>query len=493
MRVLVVGFPLPNPQFDNYNVLASPSWFDYDAVVVEPESISTIIEDVLNRREEYLTRADEPVLNRPTNPLAVGLGDMIKRRRAEAAALLANGGTIIVFARPEVVHEGVAGFPGCDRYAWLPAPAGVSYDSPFLLRADGNEIEIVDHGHPLAGFVETYRRWIAYRVRFDETQRGFSSYGEVFVRSRGGAAIGIDLKVGDGRVVFLPAFSSIAYGDQRFEMATALMEAVRRRTGERAESVGPSWAASFALPGSQELEERERTAAQEVELAQARLDEVRSERDGLTKYRALLWQDGRHGLETIVRDAFHTLGFELEGDRDRPGWIADGAIRAFFEVEAATDGVDERVFHRLQKRIEQDLIATREPKRGLLVVNGRRLTSPPERTDQFTETLKIAAETYRYGLLTTTVLFDLVTSVLASPADYVLRSVIRSRILNGVGEILGEPTPSPEPPSAEVIADTAPVDATAEGAELPEDDADGAPQPLEEGSAGESDLPDART
>lgn len=462
MRVLIVGFPLPNPQFDNYNVLASPSWFDYDAAVVEPESISTIIEDVLNRREEYLTRADEPVLNRPTNPLAVGLGDLIKRRRAEAAALLANGGTIIVLARPQVVHEGVVGFPGCDRYAWLPAPAGVSYDAPFMLRADGNEVEIVDRGHPLAAFVETYRRWIAYRVRFDETQRGFTAYGEVFVRSRGGASIGVDLKVGDGHVVFLPAFSSIAYGDQRFEMAQALLEAVRRRTGERAEAVGPSWAESFALPGSAEVEARERAIEQEVEQARARLDEVRAEREGLTKYRALLWQDGRYGLGTIVRDALHALGFELEGDTDRPGWIADGALRAFVEVDASTSPVDERVFHRLQKRLEDDLIATREPKRGLLVVNGRRLTSPPERTDQASETLKVAAETYRYGLLTTTLLFELVKAVLARPDDYVMRSVIRSRILNAVGEIPADIAPSLEPTPAETPAEPTAAEAVEE-------------------------------
>jgi len=104
MRVLVVGFPLPNPQFDNYTLLNSPSWFDYDAVIVEPESVSTVIENVVNRKEEHETRAEEPILNRPTTPFAVALADMIRRRRAEASQLLANGGVIAVFTRPNIVH-----------------------------------------------------------------------------------------------------------------------------------------------------------------------------------------------------------------------------------------------------------------------------------------------------------------------------------------------------------------------------------------------------
>ncbi len=57
MRLLVIGFPLPNPQIDNYSFLSAPSFFDYDAVVVEPASISKVIEEVLTRTEEHRTFA----------------------------------------------------------------------------------------------------------------------------------------------------------------------------------------------------------------------------------------------------------------------------------------------------------------------------------------------------------------------------------------------------------------------------------------------------
>src|SRR5262245_61353983 len=141
MRVLVIGFPLPNPQFDNHTLLNAPSWFDYDAVVVEPLMVSTAIEEVLKATGEHSTRADEPVLSRPTSRFAVGLADMIRRRRSETAQSLANGGLVVVFGQPNVVHEGVTGFPGADRYAWLPAPAGVAYEPPFLVRAEGTDVQ----------------------------------------------------------------------------------------------------------------------------------------------------------------------------------------------------------------------------------------------------------------------------------------------------------------------------------------------------------------
>lgn len=442
MRVLVIGFPLPNPQFDNYNLLTSPSWLDYDAVIVEPESVSTVIEDVLNRREEHQTRAEEPVLNRPTNPFAVALGDVVKQRRAEAAQLLANGGVLAVFARPNVVHEGVVGFPGCDRYAWLPAPASVSWEPPFLVRAEGSEVRAVDPAHPFAGTIDRHNRWYAYRARIDENVPGFPAFGHVIARSYGGAAIGAELRVGGGRVILLPAFAPLAYGDQRFELAGEFLEALRRVTGRQAETTPPSWVSGISLPGSEELERCEREAKEAVSSAETQLAEAQSKLLELTKYRSLLWQEGRFGLEPAVRDAFRAIGFEMEGDPDRPGWIADGSLRAFFEVEGSSEPVLEYPYFRLQKRLEKDLIETKQPKHGLIVINGQRLSPPANRNAQASETLRVAAENYRYGLLTTERLFEIVNAVLADPLSATLRSMIRSRLLNAVGEVGPEVIPA---------------------------------------------------
>ncbi len=478
MRVLVVGFPLPNPQFDNYNLLTSPSWFDYDAVIIDPESVSTVIEDVITHREEHQTRADEPILNRPTNPLTIGLADVIRRRRTEAARLLANGGTIVVFAKPDVIHEGVAGFAGCNRYAWLPAPAGVAWDESFLVRADGTEVEAVDSAHPFAPIVERHGRWVSYRARIEENAAGFGAFAHVFARSAGGAAVGAELKIGNGHVILLPAFGSVAHGDQRFELAGEFLEALRRIAGSVADVTAPHWTADLVLPGSEAAEAQQREAAAAVEAAQVRLVETQAELHKLTRFRSLLWQEGEHGLGPIVREALRTIGFEVESDPDKPGWIADGGVRAYVEIESSTDPVKEWPYLRLQRRLEKDLLKTKDPKHGLIVVNGQRLTPLQNRTDQISDTLRVASENARYGILTTQRLFELVKYVLSEPYDYSNRSVMRARILGAVGEVganvLPEPAPAAEPevePPVNVEGEpAAPADSEAEPAPATENE-----------------------
>ena len=203
-------------------------------MLIDPLSVSTVIEDVLTAREQHQTRADEPVLNRPTNPFAVGLArhDTAPAQRGRLSCWRTAARSWRL-AQPNVIHEGVTGFPGCDRYAWLPAPAGVAYGRRFMVRAEGTEVQTSDSTHPFASLLDEYARRFAYRVRFDENTPGFPTFGQVFARSGGGAAIGVELKVGAGRVIFLPALGGIAHGDQRFTLATSLLEALRRSARAR--------------------------------------------------------------------------------------------------------------------------------------------------------------------------------------------------------------------------------------------------------------------
>lgn len=36
MRILSIGYPLPNMAIDNYNPLTAPSYCDYDALIIDP-------------------------------------------------------------------------------------------------------------------------------------------------------------------------------------------------------------------------------------------------------------------------------------------------------------------------------------------------------------------------------------------------------------------------------------------------------------------------
>lgn len=435
MRLLLIGFPLPNPAFDNYSFIQAPSFYDYDAVVIEPAQISRVIEDVLTRAEDHKTFAEEPVLNEPAGPFVVGLADLLQRRRDETERLLAAGKLLIVFARPNVPHSHVLGLPGYDRYGWLPAPPGVIYRPPQLIPADGRGVTLEDAAHPFAALVDRFQNWFTYRAAFSERMPDFPTYGRVLMRSRGGVPIGVELKVGPGRILFLPALEDVPSGDMRFELATALHDAVKRTLVGEGDEDAPAWATRFTMPGLDESEAevaRLETAARE---AADRVTEARSRSTDLSRFRRLLWMTSPGGLDPAVRAALRELGFSVEYDDTRPITMQRDGNYAFVEVEGSEEAVVEWPYLRLQRRLEKDMLATARVKKGVIVVNGHARRAPEKRAEQFSPALGVACENYRYALITGAQLFEMVRSAKEDPSEENL-SALRETIMTAEGPLI---------------------------------------------------------
>jgi hypothetical protein len=100
LRVLALGIGLPDAQVDNYDWASALSFYDYDAVVVDPaNAVSKLIEGVIKRGESFLTYTDDPVEAGPGTTETVSLLELLKRRREETARHLARG-LIVCFAYP---------------------------------------------------------------------------------------------------------------------------------------------------------------------------------------------------------------------------------------------------------------------------------------------------------------------------------------------------------------------------------------------------------
>ena len=411
MRILSLGFPMPGPPVDNHSFASAPTFFDYDAVVVSPVALSLLIEEVVDASAEHTTRAGERVVNGPTTPDGVGLADLLRDRQEETARLLSRGGTVVCFAYPNVVHGRVTGFAGCDRYFWLPAPAGVHYGEPFLRRGTGSEMIVTEHDHPFGPFVAQFRGKLAYHAYFADDR--FAGAARVIARSAGGAAVAIELPLGEGRAVFLPSPARPPNSDQRYAYSNALQDAIRHSLRLAASSGPPSWLAAYELPGL-----RERLAARDDAQRQAGAarETLAAAADSLLEldcYRRLLWQEGKHGLEEPVRDALTLLDFRvLPQDIDSPARIQLSADKrgdrvALLEVEGSHDAVGMDGHYRLRRRLEEAIVEGK-PKRGLLLINGHRSQPPSERETQHTDSLRVAAESMRYCVATTGQLFQAV-------------------------------------------------------------------------------------
>jgi hypothetical protein len=393
-RILSLGFPLPGPSVDNYNFLSAPSFFDYDALVVDLAALSTLIEGVLGGTVEESTFGGLPIRNAPPSPGIASLGDVLTRRRSETRLLLERGGIVVCFARPAPVHPGIV---GADPYAgddWLAGAASAATTS--MVAAAGTRIAVTDSEHPLAAFVEGQSANIAYAAYFPR----IGDATRVFATSAGGQAVAIDAPALAGRLVYVPALRQPAPGDQRYIMSDTLQAGIRRMLGVAAEGREPPWIERFPVPGIEERRAEMLEAHDALEAARIARNSANAAYDELARYQRLLWQEGAIGIEEVVVDALRLIGFEVYA-----GTGGEIELRseppALVEVAAGEHAVEIEAHHRLRQRTERVIEARGSAPRGVLFVNGYRLQAPDDRPQQVTDAVRIASETMRYRIATT--------------------------------------------------------------------------------------------
>src|SRR5690606_12676545 len=117
-------------------------------------------------------------------------------------------------------------------------------------------------------------------------------------------------------------------------------------------------------------------------------------------------------------------------------------IEAFVEVESSREQVVEWPYVRLQRRLEERLLATSEQPKGIVIANGERTKAPETRETRLTPALRIACENYRYVLLTPETLLALVQRALGGADESELtqmrRRILRSSGLLELEQALGE-------------------------------------------------------
>ncbi len=450
MRILALGIALPDSSVDNYDWASALSFFDYDAIVVDPAvAVSEMVEGVTRDGLSFTSFNEQPIENGPTTASAVGLLDLLRRRRDEVERLLGKGGLVVCFAYPDVPHPRVAGFTGCHRYYWLPAPAGLSYGPELIKPAGGTHVAATDFEHPFADFFERHRASVAYRALFTEGADGIGNHGKVIARSPGGAAIAVELAVGGGRVVFLPAVPSSLATMDRGSLAASIVTSVRNALLLNAEGPAPAWISSFALPGLPEAEQRLAKAEEGMEVAETEIDEARNAFRSLDRYRRMLWQEGKYGLDLPVRDALALVGFASFSKADEPAVFSTGEANLLLETEGSDGAVGMAPHYRLRQRLEEHIAGRGQRPLGLIVVNGFRDQPPKERPRQYEDSLRIAAESMRYCVIESTRLFVATRQAMMGDQDGV--KAFRERLIETEGVFAGELDLDEDGPRAERV------------------------------------------
>ena len=238
MRTLVIGIPLPHVSFDNYSFLSAPSFAEYPSIIVEMAAVSQVVEEVAAGSVEGRTYGGQPVVNGPTTARAFGLAELLAMRRRETERFLARSGVLVAFAWPDVPHQDIQGLPEWRRYSWLRSPQGFRYQEHILPGFGSQGVLPEDGPHPFSPYVETFGPRLAYRAYVDEEAPGFADYARVFARSPGGAGVGVEFTLGEGRIILLPPLAR--FEAERTELAQTLFECLERWQ-DRLSPQTPEW------------------------------------------------------------------------------------------------------------------------------------------------------------------------------------------------------------------------------------------------------------
>lgn len=418
MQIVSLGFALPSPQVDNHSIANAPSLFEYDACFIDPRTVSIQIEEIIAGTGQFKTPGGAPLQAGATGAFHHGLGELISQRRDELQRLVDRGGLIVVLGYPNVPHPGVTTLPGADRYSILPAAPGVVYRPPQLVPGDGRAIEALEPAHPWSVYLSEMQSKLRYQAHWNINAIPDSgSTAHVFARSKGGAAVGVDFKIGPGRLVMIPAPAGEVVGRIRRPLTDSIIESVQRCLEDRGDEVSPTWLRRFDLPGLAPAVEEVAAAQQSFAEAESRLVEARAHATDASKYHGLLWRAGHYSLEPLVRDALRELGFTVPTDLNLPAELRDGEEVALLEIDASAGSVAESAYLALQRRIEADFLKSGKRRKGIIVVNGERLNDPNARKQPYSEMLRNACDNFGYALITGDALFALVSYALERQAD----------------------------------------------------------------------------
>lgn len=443
IRIISINKPLSNDEIVQGNLEDAPSISDFDALVIDPQNVLPSL-----FRPPTRTMTDGTFIDDMRNDGGHGkrIISIIEQRKNEIGNLLTiTQGLVICYLRR---MEGPVTFltPSTMKhianYSWLPDySADISGRGPstFLLpsyiisrESIGAEVSIADPRHPFSQYFKAFKTEIRFECTF-RIERMLQPFVKVLAQNKVKEVVACEISMGGGKLIFLPPIES---SDLKKETGV-LLDCIGKLTGRSYMTPPPKWIEGYILPGEIEHESEIEKLAMEIgQLEKIRRD-FEEKQENVARFKGLLYEKGKVILESLVRDAFRILGFEVLEPGAYPEeydlYVGGSEVPVIGEIE----GTDNSMIDNDKVRQLLDYIDLENRKgtksKGILIGNSRRGTCPVDRESQFTDAAIELAQRLGYCLLTTCQLFELVKKVLSGiSADDV--SKIKQSILSSVGE-----------------------------------------------------------
>lgn len=413
LRVLDLGWGLPEIEEPEYIRIVregfskAGSFYDFDAVFVDPAKVSSLWEDYLRPRGDGTFR---------TNPeedggLARGLTHLMTARREETKNLLEKtGGSVFcklqrpgqplrVISREEEKE--------IDVYSWLPRFDGNRLLSSKLLADRRGKVFEVQRGFsPVASILRDYKDKISYEAVLKKQEAPAELDLVPLAVTPTGDYSAFLFSYKKGNIIFLPAGLHIEKPG-----ILELLENTRTFLS-RENFFRPPWLDRYQIPGEGKL--RQEISEIDEELAELEKDRESKAKElkAVGSLKGLVSARTDMELERSLSRALKELGFEPKEGRSGIDLTLSPDEDTSFAVKvgAGPDGpVGLKPYRELVRGINDLKIFENEDPQGVVVVNGYAEKDPEKREGQIDEELESGCNLYGFRLVTAEEIFKTVS------------------------------------------------------------------------------------
>ncbi len=203
MRILTVDIK-GIPSGERNNLREADVFQDYDAILINPESLDVIYEMLSNEYDKTDLLTDEA---------GAKITSVNIKRREQVQALLQRGGIVVCFTQSVKVVSFSLRIEGEDywytitNYDWLLKPEDIKNELGEIKSATGKTIDYIDSGHPFSNYLNTKPSWSAY------VDKDACKNWKVLASAFNTHAVAVVKRIGLGHIILLPSYYDYHNGE----------------------------------------------------------------------------------------------------------------------------------------------------------------------------------------------------------------------------------------------------------------------------------------
>jgi len=422
MKILTIGvYGIPGSV--DSDLVAANVFEDYDAVIVNPDSLTTLYSGKTMIYDEshhgYLEREFASDAQRV---------NIVRHRQVRG--LMQKNGLIICFLQPLTFWRDAGRNVSITNYDWLFDIEEITEQFHSISYGTGTTINYIDPNHPFTEYLQTKPHWKAYIQKTNCNPKQWRTLASAFDTH----LLSIASTTNKGRIIFLPAQYNSKNGN-------LLKKCILKLLVDKSVTPVPQWAVSIRVPGQDELIKRLTDIDTQIKDASQQRDTLISTNQELESWKWLLYETGKHRLEPIVHKALSLLGCQVDPqpDSDSDGKVTTEFGIALLEIEGTNESIKVHKISQLLRNLANFLSEEGLSPKGILIGNPFRLENlsnrPPKGSQKklFSDEVLKTAERHDISVLLSTDLYEIVCLILNNKLTTRQITSLRKRIFQGKG------------------------------------------------------------